>query len=261
MYLERKVAGFEMAVENICKFFKFGHCKFGQTCYNQHINELCENRSCEISSCVKRHPSKCKYFNIYKRCKFGEFCSFLHVESRNDKVLDEKVKSLEADVESLKNKMIILKTILQSKENDIKNLQISLENLNKDKCENKKKGETFALRNKIIVNLNDKAENQIERENAKFDDTLKELRKEDTIPQLDGTDQSVLGTSGNIPQLVGNNDLGIFHLQWKQKPIEDHTNTLKSIYIPKLPTYKINPITSKYRCDECVYHASTAMVL
>ena len=145
MYLERKVAGFEMAVENICKFFKFGHCKFGQTCYNQHINELCENRSCEISSCVKRHPSKCKYFNIYKRCKFGEFCSFLHVESRNDKVLDEKVKSLEADVESLKNKMIILKTTLQSKENDIKNLQISLENLNKDKCENEEKGGNFCF--------------------------------------------------------------------------------------------------------------------
>ena len=43
-----------------------------------HFSETCENKLCEISYCLKRHPTTCKYFKIYNRCKFGSFCFFKH---------------------------------------------------------------------------------------------------------------------------------------------------------------------------------------
>ena len=68
----------EMALESLCLYNKFGHCKFSETCRKLHNKEICRNKTCEIQHCLKRHPRPCKYFQEYKRCKFGEFCSFSH---------------------------------------------------------------------------------------------------------------------------------------------------------------------------------------
>ena len=53
-----------------------------------HNNEICENPECEIKSCNLRHPRVCNYFRDYKRCKFGEWCSFRHEENENKKTSD-----------------------------------------------------------------------------------------------------------------------------------------------------------------------------
>ena len=118
-----------MSVETICKFHKFGYCKFGLTCHKQHVTKVCESEACGISNCTSRHPSYCKYFERYKRCKFGEYCSFLHMENSDTKVKDDKVKLLENDTHNLKDRVNTLANILNLKEKDIENKKISLKHI------------------------------------------------------------------------------------------------------------------------------------
>ena len=42
--------------QNVCRYYKFGYCKFGEKCRNLHIEEKCENKQCDITNCDKRHP-------------------------------------------------------------------------------------------------------------------------------------------------------------------------------------------------------------
>ena len=51
-----------MAMENICLYNKFGHCKYQETCRRQHLREICELPLCENKSCMRRHPRTCKFF-------------------------------------------------------------------------------------------------------------------------------------------------------------------------------------------------------
>ena len=71
-----------MATQNVCKWNKYGYCKHGDMCKKLHVNDICENSSCKIMCCLKRHPKPCKFYAIYKRCKFDP-CAFLHVENTN----------------------------------------------------------------------------------------------------------------------------------------------------------------------------------
>ena len=99
-----------MATQNVCKWNKFGYCKHGEMCRESHVKEICENSSCKIMCCLKRHPKQCKFFTSYKRCKFDP-CAFRHVEQtdsfeylkkENDVMLskindiDKSIKALEA---------------------------------------------------------------------------------------------------------------------------------------------------------------------
>ena len=81
------------------------------------MNEKCENVSCDLSTCMLRHPKLCKFFKQYKRCKFDPF-RFVHVEKGNDlqKLIFENQKTL--------HKINKCEQILKEKEhleNDIKN--------------------------------------------------------------------------------------------------------------------------------------------
>ena len=99
-----------MAAQNVCRYFKFGHCKFSDKCRFMHVNEKCENTSCNISSCNLRHPRICKYFRDYRRCKFGEWCSFDHnikdiFENQSITEINEKLNELSKAI-SEKDKLI-----------------------------------------------------------------------------------------------------------------------------------------------------------
>ena len=63
---------------SVCKFHKFGHCKFGETCRHLHIDTICTNSNCSRKLCSLRHPKHCKYFTSTGFCKFNEDCSYLH---------------------------------------------------------------------------------------------------------------------------------------------------------------------------------------
>ena len=69
----------------VCYYNKIGYCKHQEMCRNLHINEICENFLCDVVSCDKRHPRKCKYYMEYKRCKFNP-CAYLHVEESDKTV-------------------------------------------------------------------------------------------------------------------------------------------------------------------------------
>ena len=69
-----------MAAEQVCNFYKYGHCKFMDLCRNKHVKELCQNEVCEVINCPLRHPKTCRFYLFYGRCKF-EPCSYLHKES------------------------------------------------------------------------------------------------------------------------------------------------------------------------------------
>ena len=97
----------------ICLFNKFGYCKFGEKCRKYHINEICSEKTCDISSCNQRHPKVCNYFRNYGRCKFSP-CAYKHgnfasndLENKNRKIkiISERLLALEKVI-ATKNKEI-----------------------------------------------------------------------------------------------------------------------------------------------------------
>ena len=94
-----------MANQNqICRYNKFGFCKFGEVCRKRHVSEKCLESSCEILSCNLRHPKICKYFKEFRRCKFGEYCCFDHTESGSE-LLEKRANDLIMKVENLEKKL------------------------------------------------------------------------------------------------------------------------------------------------------------
>ena len=83
---------------NVCQHLKYGFCKFLDKCKYKHVNENCNEKSCEINDCEKRHPMLCRYFKEFGRCKFGSFCYYRHsnYEELMIETMNNKLNSLEA---------------------------------------------------------------------------------------------------------------------------------------------------------------------
>ena len=105
-----------MAAQNVCRYFKFGHCKFGDTCTKLHVKEECE----DVITCSLRHPRDCKYYRDYSRCKFSDWCSYKHIINSNSKdqtkEILEKLNNLE---KTMKDKDLIINILIEK----IKNLE------------------------------------------------------------------------------------------------------------------------------------------
>ena len=83
---------------SVCRYNKFGFCKFKTSCRKRHVSELCDSSECDISNCEKRHPKNCK-FHKYRRCKFGLNCMFFHSMDQNvNEMTDDRVSQLEKDI-------------------------------------------------------------------------------------------------------------------------------------------------------------------
>ena len=121
-----------MAVESPCLFNKFGHCKFRDTCRHRHIQDICENINCEITTCEKRHPSECRFWNAYRRCKFGDYCSYKHKSG----ALSKENESLKNELEIVKTKLDKLEKILSAKKQEISEILIRIENLKINEANN-----------------------------------------------------------------------------------------------------------------------------
>ena len=110
-----------MGNTSLCKFFKFGFCRYGLTCRRKHIVEVFSDASCIIVNCEKRHPRICKYYREYRRCKFGIFCCYKHIvesESQNmeSQELKSKIAALESIIDSIRNEKEILASKVSSLE-------------------------------------------------------------------------------------------------------------------------------------------------
>ena len=128
-----------MSTDEVCYHNKFGFCKHGDRCWKKHICEICENKSCSGGNeCNKRHPRKCKFFQDYRRCKFGEYCAFDHSDPNNAaekevKLLKKKLEDLEKTIEvknaEIKDILVILNRIetnIESLNNENSNLKVSI---------------------------------------------------------------------------------------------------------------------------------------
>ena len=120
--------------QNVCKFFKYGFCKYKTNCKNKHVVEKCDAKNCDIKFCEKRHPRPCKYFVNYGNCKLGSICAYAHENDRKIEKLEQKVEELKNDrkveMEKLTQKVDELHQIIKNKEllinqlvKDIRNLQ------------------------------------------------------------------------------------------------------------------------------------------
>lgn len=92
------------ALENLCKFHHFGHCKFGSHCKKQHIINTCTKFPCKAEGCLMRHPRLCRFFSQFARCKFGDQCSYFHktVSEASNRHLESEIEKLKEEIKNLK---------------------------------------------------------------------------------------------------------------------------------------------------------------
>ena len=94
-----------MAIENICLHNKYGFCKFRDTCRKRHVKEKCEKVKCEIENCPERHPREFRFFRMFGRCEFTDFCFYEH---RIDDNLNADFKN---ELTSVKAKLVEVENI------------------------------------------------------------------------------------------------------------------------------------------------------
>ena len=138
-----------MAAQNVCRYFKFGFCKYLERCQYLHVKESCENNECDVRSCNLRHPRICSYFRDYNRCKFGDWCYFKHVnknENRDTEII-KKIKDLgklimekDALIDNLENR---IRSIEEKLSIGDKTFEDFTENLADEKEERKRATDLF----------------------------------------------------------------------------------------------------------------------
>ena len=153
-----------MAAPVICAHNKFGFCKYKETCRNQHINDSCENCSCDVSRCNLRHPKKCKFYTEYKRCKFNP-CAYLHVES-DDVSNAEILRKLEEMSKNASEKDDIIKELVKR----VRELEQIIT----------KKEETETVENVETVEIDETVEND---ESVDNDETVATDENVETVPE------------------------------------------------------------------------------
>ena len=130
-----------MAAQNVCTFNKYGFCKYRERCLKVHIDDVCDDSSCDNNlNCNRRHPKECIYDKKYKRCKFDP-CKYLHRENNIDEILktketiDLKIKLIDDKLEVINDKIVALENSYAEKHQQIKHtfenkLEIFETNLN-----------------------------------------------------------------------------------------------------------------------------------
>lgn len=133
----------------VCRHFKFGYCKFGTHCRYQHVKQECENSSCNISLCDKRHPIVCRFFLNFGRCKFSP-CSYKHERGLSNGALEKKiydiekeVKQKDAEIKELKRTIDDLQQTIKSTETNLSELENSFADLMEENQEASMKIDLF----------------------------------------------------------------------------------------------------------------------
>ena len=63
-------------------------------CPSFHASEVCTERVCNVSKCLKRHPQPCRYYQA-AGCKFGDYCKYDHKKQIEEKEFAEIIDKLE----------------------------------------------------------------------------------------------------------------------------------------------------------------------
>ena len=144
----------------VCNYHDNGYCRFKDECKYHHFNEKCEKSACEQRSCLKRHPILCKYFRR-NMCKFDQNCMFSHKMKTNGQIiyvneepveLNEKLKSLEDIIGTLKKEMAMKDFVINAKDITIRENEEQIKLLKKENDNLKSK----------LVSSNEKSEKGIQ---------------------------------------------------------------------------------------------------
>ena len=203
-----------MASENICKFNKFGFCKFKSECKYKHVNMVCVEENCDPKTCEKRHPKNCKYFVNSGDFMLGSNCAYAHKNDKNLKIklLEQKIDGLlktmeskEKIIDQLVNDVKRLKSIVEQTEFDGRKVNDENVTLEENEIERyDKETVNHENQNKDFININlghlDKMENEIEKSRKnlrikfkKFSDRKEgEIEKYNLLPIISDKHQQVL---------------------------------------------------------------------
>ena len=111
-----------MDIAAVCKYNKYGHCKYGKHCNFIHVNSKCEMNDCDVKKCTLRHPKDCKFVMRNKKCRFGEeYCSFEH---------NTTAISATAMEDNGEDTIKMLRGIIEAKDKEIENLKNSVRKFN-----------------------------------------------------------------------------------------------------------------------------------
>ena len=92
-----------MNPENVCVNFKYGYCKFGLRCRQRHVNIKCDIQECDSRNCERRHPYECRFYRKFKRCKFGDYCMYDHIDHIDP--ISEELKVMRAKLDVIEKEL------------------------------------------------------------------------------------------------------------------------------------------------------------
>ena len=106
--------------DDVCKYFKYGYCKYRDKCRMHHNKEICDNGySCTASKvCPKRHPKLCRKLSLEGFCRHGDKCAYRHTTSSK--------LSIQNDANILKVRLENLENVVQEMAKQIATLQSEL---------------------------------------------------------------------------------------------------------------------------------------
>ena len=226
------------------------------------MNEICNDKSCEIKNCNLRHPKICKFYRDYRMCKFGEWCYFLHseIQSIDTKSVDDLKKDFNEKNEEIKRKMkeidekIVavqkeeletikkLENIFNSKFETLENTIVTLK-----KCLSEKDDyiSSFETRLKNLEEKNENVKKTGDSENIKMASKDEIVLK---CPSCDFTNKSKHGLKIHIQRM--HTDLNFS----KTCSLCDKTfNTYNKFRDHKFEHTKWNKKANSYSCKECKF--------
>ena len=137
--------------EKLCKFQNSGFCKFDTTCNFKHVFDICTTENCDKSGCYKRHPRRCRYYFLRRRCKFRENCKYSHGEDHEQKevsVIREEIERIKKENQALENEMKIILSANTNLEECFNSQKVQLEQINREK-------DALEVENRELKEVND----------------------------------------------------------------------------------------------------------
>ena len=126
---------------------------------------------------------KCRYFAIYKKCKFGEFCKFSHEAIENQE--EKQITDIKKNLDDLRNQITVKEREIKIKDDEIevlnKHLQQRINNVEKknetlEEHINKLKLDNESM--KALVNTGMQKAETVEKKNEEMEKEIKNLKEE-----------------------------------------------------------------------------------
>ena len=117
-----------MNQKTLCRYNKFGYCKFSDKCRFRHNNDLCVDKNCNVFKCDKRHPKICTFHRDFGRCKFTTYCRYNHEKQTDVQNNCDMIKKFEKKLTEMENKINPNETNIL---NDVEKQNEKIENLEK----------------------------------------------------------------------------------------------------------------------------------